>query len=144
MIYWLSILLSIVLVVDCLFLILLVLVQLPKKEAGAGIAFGGGTADALFGAGSGTALTQLTKYAAGVFFVLAFTLSIMNTRVRNRTAAEFQRQFEQNKVPATAPLTTPSAPAPKTSVTNAEAIPLTIPTTTNVAPVVPGTNPPAK
>src|SRR3954471_3686920 len=99
MIYWLSILLSVVLVVNCLFLILLVLVQLPKKEAGAGIAFGGGTADALFGAGSGTALTKLTKYSAAMFFILAFVLSIINTRVQNRPTTEFQKQFEQNKVP---------------------------------------------
>ena len=35
-----------------LFLILLVLVQLPKKEAGLGQAFGSGATDALFGSGS--------------------------------------------------------------------------------------------
>src|SRR3954464_10303925 len=115
MIYWLSILLSIVMVVDCLFLILLVLVQLPKKEAGAGIAFGGGAADALFGAGSGTALTQLTKWTAGIFFALAFILSIMNPRVRNERATALQRASNQGgKTPATAaPLTTPPATAPK-------------------------------
>ena len=55
---------------DCLFLILLVLIQLPKKEAGAGLAFGGGATDALFGAGSGNALTKITKYATVAFFVL--------------------------------------------------------------------------
>jgi len=37
-------LLTFVLVVNCLLLILLVLVQLPKKDAGAGMAFGAGTA----------------------------------------------------------------------------------------------------
>ena len=49
------------LVLNCLLLILLVLVQLPKKDAGAGMAFGGGAADALFGAGSGNVLTKITK-----------------------------------------------------------------------------------
>jgi len=44
------------LIINCAVLILLVLVQLPKKDAGAGLAFGGGAADALFGAGSGNAL----------------------------------------------------------------------------------------
>ena len=34
-------LLTVVLVLDCTLLILLVLIQLPKKDAGAGIAFGG-------------------------------------------------------------------------------------------------------
>ena len=35
-------LLTVVMVLDCLLLIFLVLIQLPKKEAGAGLAFGGG------------------------------------------------------------------------------------------------------
>ncbi len=51
-------LLTVVMVLDCLVLIFLVLIQLPKKEAGAGLAFGGAATDALFGAGSGNVLTQ--------------------------------------------------------------------------------------
>ncbi len=51
-------LLTLVMVLDCLIVILLVLIQLPKKDAGAGLAFGGGATDALFGAGSGTVLTK--------------------------------------------------------------------------------------
>src|SRR6187549_718687 len=66
------------LVVDCLLLILLVLIQLPKKEAGLGQAFGGGATDALFGAGSGTALTKLTKYTAGIFFVMTLLISMLH------------------------------------------------------------------
>ena len=50
--------LTVILVLDCLVLILLVLIQLPKKEAGAGLAFGGAATDALFGAGSGNVLTK--------------------------------------------------------------------------------------
>ena len=46
------------LVVNCAVLILLVLIQLPKKDAGAGLAFGGGAADALFGAGFGQRADQ--------------------------------------------------------------------------------------
>ena len=69
--------LTAVLVLDCLFLILLVLVQLPKKEAGMGQAFGGAATDALFGAGSGNVLTKATKWAAGIFFGLAITLTLM-------------------------------------------------------------------
>ena len=49
--------LKIILFLISLFLILLVLVQLPKKDAGLGTAFGGGTTDALFGAGAGNVLT---------------------------------------------------------------------------------------
>ena len=60
-------LLTLVMVFDCIILIFLVLIQLPKKDAGAGLAFGAGATDALFGAGSGTVLTKITKYAAGGF-----------------------------------------------------------------------------
>ena len=70
--------LTVVLVLDCLILILLILIQLPKKEAGMGQAFGGGATDALFGAGSGTALTKLTKYTAGIFFVLTLLISALH------------------------------------------------------------------
>src|SRR6266480_1234916 len=74
------IMLTIALVLDCLVLILLVLMQLPKKEAGAGLAFGGAATDALFGAGSGNFLTKATKYSAGIFFVLAIILSVMQAQ----------------------------------------------------------------
>lgn len=68
--------LTVVLFLNCLFLILLVLVQLPKKEAGLGTAFGGGTTDALFGAGAGNVLTKLTKWNAVLFLVLCLFLSL--------------------------------------------------------------------
>src|SRR5215510_2710921 len=70
--------LTVVLVLNCALLILLILLQLPKKEAGAGIAFGGAATDALFGAGSGTALTKITKYSAGIFLGLSLLLSVVN------------------------------------------------------------------
>jgi protein translocase SecG subunit len=75
-------LLTAVLVLDSLFLILLILVQLPKKEAGATQAFGGGTTDALFGAGSGNALTKMTKYAAAIFLGLCLVLYLMGGAAR--------------------------------------------------------------
>jgi preprotein translocase subunit SecG len=76
-------LLTLVLVLNSLFLILLVLIQLPKKDAGIGLAFGAAATDALFGAGSGTVLTKMTKYGTGVFLVVSLVLSIlMNHRAR--------------------------------------------------------------
>ena len=75
-------LLTAVLVLDSLFLILLILVQLPKKEAGVGQAFGGGATDALFGAGTGNALTKMTKYAAAIFLSLCLVLYIMGGQAR--------------------------------------------------------------
>jgi len=102
-------LLTFVLVVNCLMLILLILVQLPKKDAGAGLAFGSGTADALFGAGSGNALTKITKWAAGIFIVLAIALGILENKINRSGAAEFERQLQQkqSQTPALTPAPTP-------------------------------------
>jgi protein translocase SecG subunit len=101
--------LTFILVLNCLLLMLLVLIQLPKKEAGAGVAFGGGAADALFGAGSGNALTQMTKYTATFFVGLAILLTILNShRVKD---SRIERLLDQagSSVPA-APLTIPNQP----------------------------------
>jgi preprotein translocase subunit SecG len=113
-------LLTVVMVLDCVVLMFLVLIQLPKKEAGAGLAFGGAATDALFGAGSGNVLTKITKYAAGVFFVLAVILSLMQRNYHARTTSAFAAGLTNAAVapamPTTpAPATTPQAPATKPS-----------------------------
>ncbi len=76
-------LLAFILFVDSLFLILLVLVQLPKKEAGLGQAFGGAATEMLFGAGAGNVLTKITKYSATIFLSLCLVLSILIARDKN-------------------------------------------------------------
>ena len=88
-------LLTFVLVLDCLLLILLVLVQLPKKDAGMGQAFGAGTTDALFGAGSGNALTKMTKYATAIFFLLTLSLSILNAQQTKLKKSRFEEELQQ-------------------------------------------------
>ena len=92
---WIIGLLTAVLVVDSLFLILLVLVQLPKKEAGIGQAFGGSATDALFGAGSGNALTKMTKYATGIFFVLTLVIYMMYNHQKRTSAGAFATQIPE-------------------------------------------------
>jgi preprotein translocase subunit SecG len=124
--FLLTLLLTILLVVDCLFLILLVLVQLPKKEAGAGLAFGGAATDALFGAGSGNALTKITKYAAIAFFVLLMLIAVIQS-ARRSGGSSFERAIEQQnkQAPAAAPASSPAS-APAGSDSNS-AIQLTLP-----------------
>src|ERR1051325_7437623 len=101
-------LLTVVLVIDCLFLVLLVLVQLPKKEAGMGQAFGGAATDALFGAGSGNVLTKATKWGAAIFFILAITLTIMGTHKSTGSTGRLQKLMSQTKpVPPVTPVTEP-------------------------------------
>ena len=145
-------LLTLVMVLDCLVLVLLVLIQLPKKEAGAGVAFGGAATDALFGAGKGNVLTQITKYAATTFFVLAVILSLLQSRYHYRTTSEFERRLAQpgRQAPPTlppansaTPSSKPAAPlmtstnlmSPQAEVTNSP---------TAIPPVPAPTNPPPK
>jgi preprotein translocase subunit SecG len=115
-------LLTAVLVLDCLFLLLLILIQLPKKEAGLGQAFGSSTTDALFGAGSGTALTKMTKYGAIVFFVLTFLLAILNAsqskakRTSNLGALLKQGAAAEQKAAATVPAASNAPVMPMDSI----------------------------
>src|SRR3954467_8664439 len=90
-------LLTVALVLNCLLLILLVLIQLPKKEAGAGLAFGAGATDALFGAGSGNALTKLTKYCAGIFVILAMVIGMLNVRANHESTSAVRQAIAASK-----------------------------------------------
>jgi protein translocase SecG subunit len=105
------------LVVNCLVLILLVLIQLPKKDAGAGLAFGGGAADALFGAGSGNALTKITKWATIIFFLLAIFLGHLQDRMqRGDSSAFLQKVQQQSQTPLVPAPSTPPTSAPKNNL----------------------------
>lgn len=126
---WITGILTFLLVVDCLFLILLILIQLPKKEAGLGQAFGGSTTDALFGAGSGTVLTKLTHYAATVFLSVTFLLSILNSAQARQKAVD-PRSILKNEPEAAAPAATPTATtAAKPAAGSTSAIPALLTTT---------------
>ena len=130
-------LLTFVMVVDCAILVALVLIQLPKKDTGGGLAFGGGATDALFGAGSGTVLTKVTKYAAAIFFVLAVILSVMQRNYHHPDTSEFDKRIlQQGKgppmtmpaaTPASAPATTPTTPAATPTASTPTNIQLTLP-----------------
>lgn len=106
--------LTFILVLNCLFLMLLILIQLPKKEAGVGMAFGGSAADALFGAGSGNALTKVTKYSAGAFLGMAVVLATLNSYVNGAHQKELRLERLVDQVKST-PSASPAASAPTTS-----------------------------
>ncbi len=120
-------LLTCVLILNGLLLVLLVLVQLPKKDAGAGLAFGGGTADALFGAGSGNALTKITKWGVAVFILLALFLGYFqdNLHRNDSSTVDFLNKVNQKEsqqsvpqsyaAPQHAPAATP-APNPLANI----------------------------
>jgi len=131
--------LTLVLVLNCVLLILLILIQLPKKDAGAGLAFGGGAADALFGAGSGNVLTKVTKYATVAFFVMALLLGFLQSRQHTRNdASEFEKQVQEKQMQApigSRPQMAPPAAAPAVTATNSLlSVPLSVSTNAVEAP----------
>jgi len=132
--------LTVILVLDCAFLILLVLIQLPKKEAGlGGMAFGGGATEALFGAGSGTVLTKATKYMAGLFVCLSLGLSVINAHRIQRDDQSLMQELETRQAaPAEALVVSPE----EATLSTTTSTPLPALTVTNVAPTPATTNPP--
>lgn len=131
--------LTMVLVLNSLFLGLLILIQLPKKEAGIGVAFGSSATDALFGAGSGNALTKMTKYCASLFLILALALSSLTSQ-RSRQSGRLLDQELQRKAaaPATVPPATPSsAPITLPATTNLSVTATNLVTTNSTAPANP-------
>jgi preprotein translocase subunit SecG len=105
--------LTVLLVLNCLFLILLVLVQLPKKEAGMGMAFGGAATETLFGAGSGNVLTRVTKYCAGIFMGLSLLLAIVNAHTHQADTGALDSELERLSTEGTQPPV--AAPIPSTN-----------------------------
>ena len=141
-------LLTVVMVLDCLILILLVLIQLPKKEAGAGLAFGGAATDALFGAGSGTALTKITKYSTGIFFALSLLLSVLTSHASkssssalSREVEKQQQQLQKGQPNPAAPSGAPEAPGSNTAAASPTNIPLLQVTPSSNAPATPAPGP---
>jgi len=127
---FLIIVFSVVMVIDCTIMVFLVLMQLPKKEAGAGLAFGGAATDALFGAGSGNFLTKATKWTAGIFFALAILLSLLQSYRAHQPGSEFMQKVKatqsEQPVIAAPPAATPPAAQPGTMSTPSSNV-LTIP-----------------
>jgi preprotein translocase subunit SecG len=123
--------LTVILFLDCVVLVFLVLLQLPKKEAGAGMAFGGAATDALFGAGSGNALTTITKYAAGIFFGLSLLMGIMSAHQGKSGASALQDALTKAGAAGHVPVTQPST-APATAPAGSNFLEMAPPA--NVAP----------
>ncbi len=140
--------LTVLLVLTSVFLILLVLIQLPKKEAGLGVAFGSAATEALFGAGSGTVLTKVTKYCAGIFMGLSLFLSVVNAHTRKGEAQSLDQEIDRRAAaPAAAAVATnlpapPSSPLPATSTPPIQLTsPSTVTGSTTVVPPAPAPAP---
>jgi preprotein translocase subunit SecG len=86
MVIMLTVALTILYTIVCVFLILVVLLQTGKRADLAG-AFGGGGSQTAFGArGAATVLAKATTGAAILFMVMAFVLSVIHSRDRSATS----------------------------------------------------------
>jgi protein translocase SecG subunit len=140
---WIVGILSFFLILACLLLMLLVLIQLPKKEAGMGQAFGGGATDALFGAGSGTALTKMTKYTTGIFFVLTLLLWVLKTQEVRHQGSTLERTMQQlgkTERPTPKAAAPDQKTAPANSLLTSQTNTSLLLSATNAAPAVTATN----
>src|ERR687891_628093 len=103
-----TILLTIVHVIVCVFLVIVVLLQSGKAADLAG-AFGGMGSQTAFGPrGAATVLSKATTIAAGLFMVTSLSLSIMATRSAGAGSSVLERTGkagaqQQKTAPAGAP-----------------------------------------
>ena len=139
---WFSWLLPTFFVVNCLFLIIVVLLQSGKAADIAG-AFGGAGSQTAFGPrGAATVLSRATTWCAIMFMLCAMALVLRTDKAVGQGSSILERVSKPAptptpaKVPAvpatTTPATTPAAPA--TTPATTPAAPTTSPATTPAAP----------
>lgn len=112
-----SIVISLLLIVEVLsaFLLIVVILAQKSKDQGLGMAFGSGMGESLFGSRAGNVLTRMTITLAAVFMLTTIALGILFARGATGTGSVMDKADQQMPVaPAApaAPATTPVAPAP--------------------------------
>src|SRR5262245_62046553 len=123
-----------ILVLLCIFLVLIILMQKSKQEAGLGSAFGGAATEQLFGAGTTSVLTKATIWGTVMFFVITLILAMYYSHEHTKGGGLLQKvssTADTNALPviAAAPGTNEAAKA--------------VTTATNAAPALTETNAPA-
>lgn len=94
-------LLLFVLFLNAIFLILLILVQLPKKETGVGMAFGGGAGEALFQGGAASALSKMTTRATIAFLCVTVVVSVLvSANSSSRSSGKISKLLEEESTTA--------------------------------------------
>ncbi len=86
--------LTILFVVNCFFLVLLILIQ-SNRSAGMSL-FGGGGSQSAFGSSSGDVLTKATGVMTTIFLLLGLTIAWLGTS-GSSTIQELQEEFIENE-----------------------------------------------
>ena len=122
-----------ILVLVCIFLVLIILMQKSKQEAGLGAAFGGAATEQLFGAGTTSVLTKATIWGTAIFFVITLILAIYYSHEHSRAGVtrRLLGAASTNEVPSIA--APPATNAPLEEATAKE-------TSTNLASTIAASN----
>ena len=108
-----TIFLTVIHIVVCLFLIAVVLLQ-SGKGAEMGAAFGG-SSQTLFGSrGAASFLGKMTTVAAVVFMLTSLTLAVVTSKGGSVVRKAPASQQQQSVPPASGPIQTPSQQVPQT------------------------------
>ena len=103
--------LTFVMVLNSLFLVLVVLMQRAKTDAGMGSALGGGSMESTFGAETSNVLSGATIKSSILFFVVSFTLYLAHIyQSKHHDAAD--NKLPAVVAPANLPAPQPATPAP--------------------------------
>ncbi len=105
--------LTVVHILVALFLVVLVLMQ-KSKDQGVGAAFGGATTEAVFGAGTTTALVRMTIWCACIFLGCSLLLAVLHSR-RDAGAGKSLMQRAIETTPAAPASTIPAMPMSETT-----------------------------
>ena len=109
-----TILISVLLIVEVIaaFLLIVVILAQKSKDQGLGMAFGGGMGESLFGSRAGNVLTRMTVTLAVVFMVTTMLLGILFARSSAGTGSVMDRADLEVPAMPVAPTAAPqTAPA---------------------------------
>lgn len=108
-----SILISVLLIIEVLtaFLLIVVILAQKSKDQGLGMAFGGGMGESLFGSRAGNVLTRMTITLATVFMATTIVLGILFARGHGGGGSVMDKA-DRAMPAAPAPAPAPMQPAP--------------------------------
>ena len=123
-----SIVISLLLIVEVVaaFLLVVVILAQKSKDQGLGMAFGSGMGESLFGSRAGNVLTRMTITLATVFMLTTIVLGVLFARGKGGSGSVMDRAASQPMAPA-APMAPAQAPAPMMPSEEPVALPVEAP-----------------
>lgn len=120
-----SIVISLLLIVEVLsaFLLIVVILAQKSKDQGLGMAFGSGMGESLFGSRAGNVLTRMTITLAAVFMLTTIVLGILFARGATGTGSVMDKADKQMPVAPAAPAAPAAAPVSPAPMMPGEALP---------------------